>query len=62
MRSKGPNVLFLMETKLSVNEMISIRDELGYHSMLAVPSVRWSGGFGSPLERRYDGRYSDLFS
>ena len=61
-RSKGPNILFLMETKLLVNEMISIRDELGYHSMLAVPSVRRSGGFGSPLERRYDGRYSDLFS
>ena len=43
-RSKGPNILFLMETKLLVNEMIPIRDELGYRSMLAVPSVRRSGG------------------
>ena len=43
-RSKGPNVLFLMETKLSVTEMIPIRDELGYRSMLAVPSLRRSGG------------------
>ena len=43
-RSKGPNILFLMETKLSVNDMILIRDELGYRSMLAVPSVRRSGG------------------
>ena len=43
-RSKGPNVLFLMETKSSVTEMIPIRDELGYRSMLAVPSLRRSGG------------------
>ena len=44
MSSKRPTVLFLMETKLLVDEMIPIRDELGYQSMLAVPSVRRSGG------------------
>jgi len=33
-----------METKLSIQEMIPINDELGYRSMLVVPSVRWSGG------------------
>ena len=33
-----------METKLSVNEMIPIRDELGHHSMLEVPSVGRSEG------------------
>ena len=43
-RSKGPIMLFLMETKLSMQEMIPIRDELGYRSMLAIPSVRRSGG------------------
>ena len=42
--SKRPTILFLMETKLLVDEMIQIRDELGYQSMLAVPSVRQSGG------------------
>ena len=36
--------MFLMETNLLVNEMIPIKDELGYRSMLAVPSVRRSGG------------------
>ena len=43
-RSKGPIVLFLMETKLSVQEMIPIRDKLGYCSMLSVPSMRRSRG------------------
>ena len=42
--SKRPTILFLMETKLLVNEMISIKDELWYKSMLAVPSVRRSRG------------------
>ena len=37
-------MLFLMETKLSMQEMIPISDELGYRSMLAIPSVRRSGG------------------
>ena len=39
-RSKGPTILFLMETKLLIQEMIPIKDELGYRSMLTVPSMR----------------------
>ena len=38
--SKGPTVLFLMETKLLIQEMIPIKDKLGYRSMLMVLSVR----------------------
>ncbi|KAK9996993.1 hypothetical protein SO802_021679 [Lithocarpus litseifolius] len=43
-RKKGPTILFLMETKLSVSEMQPIKAELDFPSMLVVPSVRRSGG------------------
>ena len=43
-RSKGPTVLFLMETKLSIQEMEPIKNEIGFNSMLAVLSIRRSGG------------------
>ena len=42
-RKKGPTILFLMETELTVREMEPIKTELGFASMLAVPSDgrRW---------------------
>ena len=43
-RKKGPKILFLMETKLSVSEMKPIQQELQFDSMTAIPSVRRSGG------------------
>ncbi|KAK9989376.1 hypothetical protein SO802_029615 [Lithocarpus litseifolius] len=43
-RKKGPKILFLMETKLTVSEMQSIKAELEFPSMLAVSSVRRNGG------------------
>ena len=43
-RIKGSTILFLMETKSTVNEMKSVKAELGFPSMLCVPSVRCSGG------------------
>ena len=43
-RSKGPTVMFLMETKLSIQEMELIKNKVGFHSMLAILSVRRSGG------------------
>lgn len=33
-----------METKLSIKEIEPIKNEIGFHSMLATPSVRRSGG------------------
>ena len=44
MREKAPNVLFLMETKQSVEEMRSIQVDLPYHRMVDVPSVHKRGG------------------
>lgn len=41
---KSPNVLFHMETKQSINEMRWIQVRLPYRCMLAVPSIRRSGG------------------
>lgn len=43
-REKAPKVLFLMETKLSGDEMWRIQVDLPYRCMLAVPSVLRSGG------------------
>ena len=43
-KNKGPTILFLMETKLTVNEMQTIKTELDFPSMLCVPNVRRSGG------------------
>ena len=43
-RSKAPTILFLMETKLTVQEMEPIKVELGFQSMLAVSSEGRRGG------------------
>lgn len=43
-REKAFKVLFLMETKQTVNEMRWIQADLPYRCMLAVPSVRRCGG------------------
>lgn len=43
-RRKVPTILFLMETKLTVREMIQIRDELNFQSMLAVSCDGRKGG------------------
>ena len=43
-REKAPNVLFLMETKQTVDEMRKTQVDLKYDSMLAVPCVHRAGG------------------
>ena len=43
-REKAPKILFLMETKQSVDEMWKIQADLPYRCMLAVPSIHRSGG------------------
>ena len=43
-REKAPNVLFLMETKQTVDEMRKTQADLKYDSMLAVPCVHRAGG------------------
>ena len=39
-----PNVLFLMETKQTVEEMRQIQNDLQFDSMVAVPCLRRWGG------------------
>ena len=43
-RSKGPTVLFLMETKMSIQELDPIKIEIGFNSTLVVLSIQRSGG------------------
>ena len=43
-RKQVPTILFLMETKLTVREMESIKLEFGFSSMLVVSSERRRGG------------------
>ena len=43
-REKASKILFLMETKQQVDEMWEIQADLPYRCMLAVPSIRRSGG------------------
>ena len=43
-RKQVPTILFLMETKLTVGEMESIKSEFGFSSMLATSSERRRGG------------------
>ena len=38
-REKDLDVLFLMETKQSIDEMKKLQADLRYHSMLAIPSI-----------------------
>ena len=44
MRKKAPIILFLMETKLTVREMESIKAELGFQGMLVMSSDGRKGG------------------
>ena len=44
MREKALDVLFLMKTKQSVEEMKRIQADLPYRCMVALPSVRRKGG------------------
>ena len=41
---KAPKIVFLMETKQSVKEMRSIKEDLQYHAIFTVPSLGRSGG------------------
>ena len=43
-REQAPNVLFLMETKQTMDEMRKIQADLRYDNFLAVPCVRKAGG------------------
>ena len=43
-REKAPKILFLMETKQSVDEMRRLQADLPYCCMFLVPSIRRSGG------------------
>lgn len=42
-RSKGPTILFLIETKQNIPQMRKLGVDLGFQSVLAVPSEGWSG-------------------
>ena len=42
-KKKRTHILFLMETKLKVSEMQSVKTDLEFPSMLVVPSVKRSG-------------------
>ena len=57
---KTPNVLFLMETKQTVDEMRKTQADLKYDSMLAVPCVHRAGGLAMLLEERGITGYSNL--
>ena len=41
---KAPKILFLMETKQSLEEMKWIQNDLPYRCMFVVPSIQRSGG------------------
>jgi len=43
-REKAPNVLFMMETKQTVDEMRKVQADLRYDNLLAVPCVRRASG------------------
>jgi len=43
-RSKGPTILFLMETKRSISKMRKLCYDLNFQSILAVPCDGQSGG------------------
>ncbi|KAK9984457.1 hypothetical protein SO802_033982 [Lithocarpus litseifolius] len=44
MREKAPNILFLIETKQTVEEMRRVQGELHYDSMLAISCLGRKGG------------------
>jgi hypothetical protein len=43
-QSKVPSILFLIETKMDIKEMIVVHSRLGFHNALIVPSMGRSGG------------------
>ena len=43
-RERAPSVLFLMETKQSVEEMRRVQADLPYRCMVAIPSIHRRGG------------------
>ena len=45
-RSKGPIVLFLMETKQSIAEMCNLCHDLNFQSVLVIPCEGHKGGLG----------------
>ena len=51
-RSKAPTILFLMETKMTVQEMEPIKAELGFQAMIVVSSEGRRGGLGIVMESR----------
>ena len=51
---KAPNILFLMETKQTVEEMKWIQGELHYDSMLAVPCLGRRGGLAMLWKNEMD--------
>ena len=53
-REKAPNVLFLMETKQTVEEMRWIQGELHYDSMLAIPCLERRGGLAMLWKNEVD--------
>ena len=53
-RGKAPNILFLMETKQTIDGMKLIQADLHYDSMLAVPCVRRAGGLAMMWKARVD--------
>ena len=53
-REKAPSVLFLMETKQTVEEMRWIQGELHYDSMLAIPCLERRGGLAMLWKNEVD--------
>ncbi|XP_075663398.1 uncharacterized protein LOC142632978 [Castanea sativa] len=53
-REKAPDVLFLMETKHTVDEMKTIQAELHYDAMFAVPCIRRASGLAMLWKEHVD--------
>ena len=61
-RSKGPNVMFLMETNWSIVEMRRLCFDLNFQSVMAVLCDGRSGGLSMFLESRLQPTHSDLLA
>jgi hypothetical protein len=59
-KSKGPKVLFLMETKLSSRRMEDIRTKVGFDYAFTVPSVGQSGGLALLWKQKVDVRIQNF--
>lgn len=53
-REKAPDILFLMETKRTVEEMKTIQVNLHYHAMFVVPCICRAGGLAMLWKERVD--------